>query len=309
MVHVGRAGEAGAEDVAAVLAVVAEVVPSLDVATCDPLDTLADLGIDSLTLITLVAALEARFAVRLANEELEALGTATLREVAELLGRGAGGAAAPVDRPAAGPTVRPYREADHAALRRICVEETSLGTFRELSPLFFLDQYCEADPGSCFVAEADGAIVGYWVGTLDLARLQRDFPRHVARHRGTILAWYRHAWRRLALAEHRRFWRLVLVERQPSRARAALMARLGGELFGGTYVHFQLDKQTAPPGTVFALARAWLDHLRSRGIRGTILPSVPGGDAAIEMWKRIGFTPVQVVTPAGTPATWLLAIV
>jgi len=307
VVHVGRAGEAVADDVAAVLAVVAEVVPSLDVATCDPLDTLADLGIDSLTLITLVAALEARFAVRLGNEDLEALGTATLRDVAGLLGRATGGAAAPVERPA-GPTVRPYRDADHAALRRICIEETSLGTFRELSPLFFLDQYCEADPASCFVAEADGAIVGYWVGTLDLARLQRDFPRHVARHAGEILAWYRRAWRALSLAEHRRFWRLVLAERQPSRARAALMARLGGELFGGTYVHFQLDKKSAPTGTVFALARAWLDHLRSRGIRGALLPSVPGGEAALEMWKRIGFTPVPVVTPAGTPATWLLAV-
>jgi acyl carrier protein len=307
VVHVGRAGEAVADEVAAVLAVVAEVVPSVDVATCDPLDTLADLGIDSLTLVTLVAALEARFTVRLANEDLEALGTATLRDVAGLLGRAAGGTRAPVECPG-GPTVRPYRDADRTALRRICIEETSLGTFRELSPLFFLDQYCEADPASCLVAEADGAIVGYWVGTLDLARLQRQFPRHVARHAGDLFSWYRRAWPTLSPAEHRRFWRLVLVERQPSRARAALMARLGGDLFGRTYVHFQLDKKTAPAGTVFALARAWLDHLRSRGIRGGILPSVPGGDAALEMWKRIGFTPVPVVTPAGTPTTWLLAI-
>jgi len=145
----------------------------------------------------------------------------------------------------------------------------------------------------------------------DPSLLQPDIRAYLEaenRHAGEILAWYRRAWRALSFAEHRRFWRLVLAERQPSRARAALMARLGGELFGGTYVHFQLDKKSAPTGTVFALARAWLDHLRSRGIRGALLPSVPGGEAALEMWKRIGFTPVPVVTPAGTPATWLLAV-
>jgi hypothetical protein len=86
------------------------------------------------------------------------------------------------------------------------------------------------------------------------------------------------------------------------------MARLGGDLFGRTYVHFQVDRKSAPAGTVFALARAWLDYLRGRGVQGALLPSVPGGEAALEMWKRVGFAPVLVTTRAGEPATWLVAI-
>jgi acyl carrier protein len=280
-----RAGDAAGEDLSEILAVLSGVMSSLDLSACDPRDTLADLGVDSLSLIQLVAALETRFAVRLSNEELESLGTATLADVARLCRRGSD-AGVPAPESARAVVVRAYREADRAGLRRICIEETSLGTFRELSPLFFLEQYCDADPASCFVAEVEGQLVGYWVGTLDVARLQRDFPR----------------------ADHRRFWRLVVVERQPSRARTALMARLGGDLFGRTYVHFQVDRKSAPAGTVFALANAWLDYLRGRGLQGALLPSVPGGEAALEMWKRVGFAPVRVTTPVGEPATWLVAI-
>jgi acyl carrier protein len=309
VVHVGRADEGLAEDVSGVLDVLAGVVPSLDVAACDPRDTLTDLGVDSLTLVAFVAALETRFGVRLPNEELEALGTATLHDVARLVARAADGSAMPArEEDPAATTIRAFREADRPALRRICMDEASFGPFRELSPLFFLEQYCDADPGSCFVAEANGEIVGYWVGTLDVARLQRDFPRHMLRHAGEIARWYRRAWRRLSIAEHRRFWHLVLVDRQPPRTRTALMARLGGDMFGRTYPHFQVDRKRAPAGTVFALARAWLDHLRSRGVRGALLPSVPGGEAALEMWKRAGFTPVPGTTPAGDPGIWLLAV-
>jgi acyl carrier protein len=302
-----RAGDAAGEDLSEILAVLSGVMSSLDLSACDPRDTLADLGVDSLSLIQLVAALETRFAVRLSNEELESLGTATLADVARLCRRGSD-AGVPAPESARAVVVRAYREADRAGLRRICIEETSLGTFRELSPLFFLEQYCDADPASCFVAEVEGQLVGYWVGTLDVARLQRDFPRHMARHAGEILGWYRRAWRGLSRADHRRFWRLVVVERQPSRARTALMARLGGDLFGRTYVHFQVDRKSAPAGTVFALANAWLDYLRGRGLQGALLPSVPGGEAALEMWKRVGFAPVRVTTPVGEPATWLVAI-
>jgi hypothetical protein len=88
----------------------------------------------------------------------------------------------------------------------------------------------------------------------------------------------------------------------------AFIVRQVGELFGKTYVHFQLDRAKAPAGTVFALARAWLEHLRSHGVHGAILLSVPGGPAAVEMWKRLGFAPLEITPPNGGRVTWLLAI-
>lgn len=302
------------EDLAEVVAALAEVVSSPEVAACDPLDTLVDLGVDSLTMIQFVTALERRFAVRLADRDLEALGTATLRDVCRLVRAAAGPSRTPDGSPPAGDadrrpgvTVRGYREADRDVVRRICIEGSSWGTLRDLAPLFFLEQYLR-DPRSCFVAELEDQVVGYWVGTVDVGKLRRDFLRHIAGRAPAILGWYRSARPRLSRAERRRFWRQVLVERYPSRRRSAFILRQVGEVFGTTFVHFQVDRDRAPAGTVFSLARVWLEHLRSRGLRGALLPSVPGGASTLEMWKRLGFSPVEIPHPDGARRTWLLAL-
>ena len=303
-----------------VLAALSEVDPSPEIAAADALDTLADLGVDSLGLIQFVAALERRFGIRLSHDDLESLGTATPREVAQLMraatsARDAGAVRADATRPEARPgeprlsiTVRGYREADRGALSRICIEESNLGTLKKLAPVFFLDPYCDDDPSSCFVAELEGEVVGYWVGTLDVDKLRRGFPAYLMRRSREILGRYGRAWRGLSWREHRWFWRQVLLERFPGRRRLAFIVRQVGELFGRTYVHFQLDRAKAPAGTVFALARAWLEHLRSHGVQGAMLLSVPGGPAAVEMWKRLGFAPLEITRPNGSRVTWLLAI-
>jgi acyl carrier protein len=315
VVHVANAAAPGDVDDSDVLAVLAGVASSLEIAGCDPLDTLADLGMDSLTLVEFVAALERRFDVRLSNEELESLGTATVRSICELVRRTVSARSQPDTAPAERPleqrnavTVRGYRDADTTALRRICVEQSALGTLKELAPLFFLTQYCESDPASCFVAEHEGEIVGYWVGTLDVEVFRRGFLAHLARNARDVLGWYRRTWSHLSLAEHRRFWRHMVIERYPGRRRTAFILRQVGELYGKTYVHFQIDKQRAPAGTVFTLARAWIDHLGARGANGAFLPSVPGGDEALPMWERLGFLPVKVTRPDGVGQTWLVAM-
>jgi acyl carrier protein/ribosomal protein S18 acetylase RimI-like enzyme len=302
------------EELSEVLAVLSGVVSSPEVAACDPLDTLADLGVDSLTLVEFVAALERRFAVKFSERELESLGTATVRDICQLVARAGSKDAAGVARDTApvesraSLTVRGYREADRAALRTICVEQSGLGTFKSLAPIFFLEQYYEADPSSCFVAELEGRVVGYWVGTLDVDTLRREFLAHLARRFGEILGWYRGAWRHLSFAEHRRFWRHILVERYPSRRRVAFILREVGEIFGKTYVHFQVDRTHAPAGTVFSLARAWIEHLRRHGVQGALVPTLPGGESAIGMWRRLGFVPVKVTRADGMSGTWLVAI-
>jgi len=311
-----RAAGTSSEDLSAILAVLSEVVSSPAITAAEPLDTLTDLGVDSLGLIQFVAALEQRFGIQFSHSDLESFGTATLREVARLvngMSESGGGRAeatrAEVSAPEPGRslTVRGYREADRAALRRICIEASSLGTLGSLAPVFFLDQYCDDDPSSCFVAEFDGEVVGYWVGTRDVVRLRRGVLAYMLRRVREILGTYRRAWPGLSWAEHKWFWQQVLRERTPSR-HSALIARQVGELFARTYLHFQLDPTKAPAGTVFALGHAWLEHLRSHGIQGAVLPSVPGGPRAMDMWKRLGFAPLGITLPNGSRVTWLLAI-
>jgi acyl carrier protein len=313
VVHVANVVPPGVVDDADVLAVLAGVASSLEVAQCDPLDTLADLGVDSLTLVEFVAGLERRFGVRLSNTELESLGTATVRDICELVRRAVIARNEPDTaietrvEPRSPVTVRGYRDTDNGVLRRICIEQSALGTLKELAPLFFLTQYCDSDPASCFVAEHEGEIVGYWVGTRDVEAFRRGFLAHLVRNARDVLGWYRRAWSHLSLAEHRRFWHQILIERHPSRRRTAFILRQVGEIYGRTYVHFQIDKPRAPAGTVFTLARAWIDHLRARGAGGALLPSVPGGDAALPLWERLGFLPVKVTRPDGVGQTWLVA--
>jgi acyl carrier protein len=311
-----RAVGRSSEDLSAILAVLSAVVTSPAIIAAQPLDTLTDLGVDSLGLIQFVAALEQRFGIRFAEDDLESFGTATLSEVARLVsGKSeAGGGRAETTLPEVSApepgrrlTVRGYREADRAALRRICIEASSLGALGSLAPVFFLDQYCDDDPSSCFVAEFDGEVVGYWVGTRDVVRLRRGVLAHTMRRLGEILGTYRRAWPALSWAEHKWFWRQVLRERTPSR-HSVLIARQLGELFARTDFHFQLEPTKAPAGTIFALAHAWLEHLRAHGLQGTVLPSVPGGPPAMDMWKRLGFTPLEVTLPNGSRLTWLLAI-
>ena len=311
-----RAAGTPSEDLSAILAVLSEVVSSPDITAAEPLDTLTDLGVDSLGLIQFVAALEQRFGIQFSPADLESFGTTPLREIARLVSgtseSGGGGADATgpeVGAPEPGRrlTVRGYREADRATLRRICIEASSLGTLGSLAPVFFLDQYCDDNPSSCFVAEFDGEVVGYWVGTLDVARLRRGVLAYMVRRFRDILGTYRRASPGLSWAEHKWFWRQVLRERTPSR-HSVLIAHQVGELFSRTYLHFQLDPTKAPAGTIFALGHAWLEHLRSHGIQGAVLPSVPGGPPAMDMWKRLGFAPLEITLPNGSRITWLLAI-
>jgi acyl carrier protein len=300
-------------ELADVVAALAEVLPSADVEASDPGDTLIDLGIDSLTMIQFVAALERRLGVRLADTDIESLATATLADVARRVqaARTAGDAGGEPEgtvprerRPAV--TVRTYRPADREALARICVESSTWGALRELAPLFFLEAYL-IDPASCFVAEMDGSVVGYWVGTLDVPRFRRELRRLLAQRARALFGWYVRTRAHLAREERRQFWRRIL--REPARVgrRAALARRAVGEVVGGTLVHFQVDPARAPAGTVFSLARAWTDHLRARGVPGAFLPSVPGGPSALAMWERLGFRPLEVSHPDGSRRTWLVA--
>ncbi len=73
--------------------------------------------------------------------------------------------------------IRTYQAADRAAIRRISYETS----FLHRPHLFFDDPelvtdaltryYLDFEPESCFVAEAQGRVVGYIIGTLDMARM------------------------------------------------------------------------------------------------------------------------------------------
>lgn len=78
--------------------------------------------------------------------------------------------------------IRPYEVKDRAAIRSINYETS----FLHKPHLFFDDPeivadaltgyYTDHEPGSCFVAQAGGEVIGYIIGTLDISRMRREAP-------------------------------------------------------------------------------------------------------------------------------------
>lgn len=78
-------------------------------------------------------------------------------------------------------TIRAYSPQDRESIRRINYETSFVH-----KPHLFCDDrevvadaltryYTDFEPGSCFVAEAQGCVVGYIIGTLDLIRMRREY--------------------------------------------------------------------------------------------------------------------------------------
>lgn len=72
--------------------------------------------------------------------------------------------------------IRPFAASDTGRLRSICCETAAERPFLpwveepRFASVFFLETYLELESASCFVAELDGHIIGYLVGTRNAKR-------------------------------------------------------------------------------------------------------------------------------------------
>jgi len=80
------------------------------------------------------------------------------------------------------PTIRPYRDSDHAALYDICVRTADAGRdargmYRsdDLMPDLFAGPYVYLQPHLAFVLDAGDGPVGYVIGTSDTPRFVADY--------------------------------------------------------------------------------------------------------------------------------------
>lgn len=84
--------------------------------------------------------------------------------------------------------VRPFVANDASRLRAICHQTVGERPFLPyvdapfLASAFYLDPYLQLESESCFVAEHEGEIVAYLVGTSDTRRFQFERIRYYRRH-------------------------------------------------------------------------------------------------------------------------------
>jgi ribosomal protein S18 acetylase RimI-like enzyme len=95
--------------------------------------------------------------------------------------------------------IRHFEERDRESIRRIARETGLKGKpthlffeDEEIIPLLYVDYYLDHEPDACFVAEVDGRVVGYQLGSLDARRWRRImrtriYPRVALRILGRLL--------------------------------------------------------------------------------------------------------------------------
>lgn len=274
-----------------------ELVGSDELGAAGAEEKLADVGLDSITLIELAVRLESVMSTPISDDMIAELRDTPLGELGDLVRHWLGGSR-PITRQNV--AVRGYQETDRLALAKIC-RETCTDSWRcELAHLLWLYQYVDQEPQACFVAESDGAAIGYWIGSSRERNLAEGFGRHVWRYRSEFIhAYMKMARRGLQCREHVWFWSTMVgaVVHPVWAFRRYNRREELGPILGMTRAHFQVAPESDTFGVVYHLGRSWLRYLASRGIDLTCLPGVPGGSAddanVVAYWHRVGYVPVR----------------
>lgn len=182
------------------------------------------------------------------------------------------------------PTIRTYRETDRAELRALFARAgegsptESLWGHPESEAAIYLDPYLELLPDSVFLAEADGALVGYLTGCPD----STAFPSESSRMEDAIRR-YRLVTRRGPAA----FFARSIAD--------LLLAKLRRQPTAGDFtdprwpahLHINVAPEARGTGAAEGLMRAWLDQL---GPTGCHLQTLRENVRATSFFTRMGFT-------------------
>jgi GNAT superfamily N-acetyltransferase len=180
-------------------------------------------------------------------------------------------------------TIRTFREADRVELHALFARvgegspTESLWGHLESEAAMYLDPYLELLPDSVFLAEADGALVGYLTGCPDTAA----FPSETTRMTDAIRRYRLMVKRGPAAFFARSIADLVLakIRRQP----------LSGDFTDPrwpAHLHINVAPEARGTGAAHGLMRAWLDQLGSTGCH---LQTLRENVRATTFFERMGF--------------------
>lgn len=189
--------------------------------------------------------------------------------------------------------IRPYREADREAVRRICFDTGFMGEsvswqYGDLDSFadMFATWYVDHEPESAWVVDEDGAATGYLLGCSDSSR---------AADPAAVLA--RHALRRGLLLRRGTagfVWRGAL---DVARNLADLRVPVDLDEFPA-HLHIDLLPRARGRGFGRRLVQGWLDRLAEAGIGGVHLGTMAENTGAVAFFATMGFEPVGAPLPA-----------
>lgn len=163
--------------------------------------------------------------------------------------------------------VRPFQKKDREAVRAICRRTGQKGNptrlffeDEEIVPVLFADYYMDYEPGSCFVAEVDGRVVGYHFACLDTRRY----------HRYIVCK----AFPRLCFRVFRKVLTLQYREKQTYETLWWIVTRSWQESFSPpldqypAHVHANIDSAYRGQGILGKLIDAWRRYAVQKRVRG-----------------------------------------
>lgn len=184
--------------------------------------------------------------------------------------------------------VRPFHPADRAPLSelfRYAGEGSPTGSLwghPASEAQIYLDPYVELEPESLFVAQVDGALVGYLTGCLDTESFPGEGTRMQAairEHRLVLKRGPRSFFLRAGLDSIR-----LLLRRQPT----------AGEFTDPRWpAHLHINVAPAARGTGAAqgLMQSWLGRVEEAGVPGCHLQTLVENTRAVRFFERAGFVP------------------
>lgn len=168
--------------------------------------------------------------------------------------------------------IRPYRQEDRPRVREIAWETALMGEpadaffeGRELFADFLTASFLECEPESCFVAEENGRVCGYLLGTKDSAVLYRCFRSRIL---PSLL------WRAISGGAFLKKKNLIFLAK-------CLKAILAGEFkmpdFYRAYpatLHINLQRQARGKGGGSKLIAAFFDYLSNFNVPGVYVATM-----------------------------------
>ncbi len=182
--------------------------------------------------------------------------------------------------------IRNFNKSDRQAVRDIAWQTAFMG---ESAEIFFQDKevlcdfltlyFTDYEPESCFVADSQGTVVGYIIGSLDEKMLNRRFFAHILVRllfkvlvRGTLL--------------NKRNFKFFI-----SILRDYLRGKLYAPDFYSEYpavLHINMLPQVRRMGVGSKLIAAFTDYLKQKGVKGVHLATF--SDKGISFFKKEGFS-------------------
>lgn len=181
------------------------------------------------------------------------------------------------------PTIRTFRDTDRAELRTLFARAgddsptESLWGHAESEAAMYLDPYLDLLPDSVFLAEIDGALVGYLTGCADSAA----FPSETKRMDDAIRR-YRLMTKRGPAA----FFARSLADLLVTKLRRQPTAGDFTDPRWPAHLHINVAPEARGTGAAAGLMRAWLDQLGSTGCH---LQTLQENVRARKFFERNGF--------------------